>query len=289
MSLCLFLISLHLDWIDLPTNLAVPVSFFHQACLSQIPKSIYFEISEALVCGKRISDPGLRTTLASTGLIHLFVVSGLHLNLLSRCFNFATVAKPLEIPLLFVYALTSGANPPVVRAFLQKVVSLFKLRFEMHWPADITIWHTSFITLILSAQWIHSFSFLLSWSAMLGISLFKRHNILSQHFGIYLVMFPVLSQISSPHPASIFITMILGTLIGSLIFPLAIFSLLIPALSHILDTFWAHVLPLLEHLSRELPNVQSQLHTTRWPSVIYLLLLHFGILLYRYLRPAHEH
>ncbi len=81
-------------------------------------------ISAALIFGVRSGIKGeLRQKFVDAGVVHLFSVSGMHVAILAAILLFFLRVFPLRVryiavvALLGVYTLTTGANPPAVRAF----------------------------------------------------------------------------------------------------------------------------------------------------------------------------
>ena len=68
------------------THLFAP---FHSACLNltQLKDANQESLVQALVCGKNIDSIQLKNTLIQSGLIHVLVVSGSHLNTLNHFLN----------------------------------------------------------------------------------------------------------------------------------------------------------------------------------------------------------
>src|SRR3989344_1101175 len=117
--------------------------------------------------------------LKLVGLIHIVVLSGMNITLLSAVVlnmlvpmigrRYAMIATIIII-LIFVYFV--GIEPPVVRAATMGILSLVGLLFGRKTLALYTLFLTSVILIIIFPEWLKSISFQLSFGATLGIILF---------------------------------------------------------------------------------------------------------------------
>ncbi len=281
-SLVLFLILFNILKLDLHDYFADTVVSLHQLCLGMVPDSEYTEIYEAIGCGKRISNVDLHKILVTTGLVHVFVVSGTHLSFIGNFLKKLRIPTFLEIIILGIYSMATSFNPPVVRAFLSFVIRKVDNRLSLMWTRDMLVWHVSFLCLILFHGWFDSFSFMLSWSAALGISLSGKHkNILVKNTCIYLVMLPVLANISTPHPMVILINAVILPIFGMIFFPLTLLSIIFNFIAPITDIAWSYLLSFLSILSNNIPLFKSDPNFSYITIFFYLITLHLAILAYR--------
>jgi competence protein ComEC len=135
--------------------------------------------AKALFLGDRSDlDRGFRSELVSTGTMHLFAISGLHVGLVLAFFLilFNQLGFPdrpknlLLIGILIFYCILVGANPPAVRATLMACVYLgAKLLMK-----KASIWNTiglaGNVLLLLNPSQIYNIGFQLSFTAVLGLS-----------------------------------------------------------------------------------------------------------------------
>ena len=126
--LLLFLISLHVFQTDARSLFVIPIDYMHHKCLSLLPHTQFPQMYEALVCGKRIEDLDLHSVFVTTGLLHIFVVSGMHLSFLSKLFSIIKIPFILQALLLAMYALATSLHPPVVRAWFSLIIGSVKRR-----------------------------------------------------------------------------------------------------------------------------------------------------------------
>ncbi len=280
LSFLLFLISLYFLQIDAHSLLKTYIASIHGGCLSLLPSSSSPEIYEALVCGKRLDDNDLRHTLASTGLMHIFVVSGMHLSGIHKVLSKIKVPFSLQVILLAFYALATALNPPVVRAWFSLCLRFIKEKFALQWDQTISVWHVSLTALLFFAPWYDSFSFLLSWAASLALALGKNQTLLTKNIIVYVIMAPLLGSISNPHPMSILINTVFLPLFGTIFFPLILLSVVFPPLTFVGDHLWFFLLQCLETLAGEIPLFKPTFYLHTEHGIFYLLFLHFSIFIH---------
>lgn len=180
------------------------------------------EIRQALLCGKKITDPTTHNTLKSYGLLHLVVVSGAHLILLNQ------LLKRLALPFwarwtvntLFVFC--SGFDPPAVRSWMQLLLehrrwkhttlfsALFCLLFFPAWLQSLSLWLSAMASyiLVLSSQKQFSESY---WKNQLWIQ-----------FAFFISFVPLTLTIGGAHPFAIVANLLAASLFGALWIPLAL-------------------------------------------------------------------
>ena len=277
LSLLFFLISLHVFQTDVRSLFVMPIDYMHYKCLSFLPHTQFPQMYEALVCGKRIDDLDLHFVFVTTGLLHIFVVSGMHLSFLSKSFSAMKIPFILQAVLLAMYALATNLNPPVVRAWFSLIIGSVKRRFALHWNHTLSVWYVSFAALLFFSPWYNSFSFLLSWSASLALALSKNKNLLTRNLIVYFVMAPLLGSISHPHPMSIFVNTLFLPLFGIFFFPLTLLSVLISPLVVVVDHAWSLLLQFLSVIAGQLPLFKPESYLNLQQGFFYLLCLHFLI------------
>lgn len=117
--------------------------------------------------------------LKDVGLIHIVVLSGMNITLLSAVIlqmiiplfgrKIATIITIVSI-VLFIFFV--GIDPPIVRAGIMGILSLIGLMYGRKTLALYTLFLTSVICIIVWPDWLTSISFQLSFGATLGIILF---------------------------------------------------------------------------------------------------------------------
>ena len=280
LGLLLFLISFYVFQIDFKDLLTLPIDLLHHKCLSLLPQTQFPQVYEALVCGKRIEDSKLQNMFVTTGLLHIFVVSGMHLSSLRKVLSKIKMPFIFQVILLGVYALGTSLNPPVVRAWFSLILTFIKECFALNWNHTLFVWHVSFMALLFFSNWYNSFSFLLSWSASLALALGRERDLLTKNLIVYLIMAPLLGSMSHPHPISILINTVFLPLFGLFFFPLTLLSVFIPPLVGVVDVSWSFLLYFLNIIAGQLPLFKPEAHFNLQQAFFYLLALHFFICVY---------
>lgn len=117
--------------------------------------------------------------LKEVGLIHIVVLSGMNITMLSAIVLTAlipilgrTIATGITIVIIIVFIGFVGAEAPVVRAGIMGVLALIAILFGRK---TLTLWLlflSAGIMLLVNPSWLTSISFQLSFGATLGIILF---------------------------------------------------------------------------------------------------------------------
>jgi len=119
------------------------------------------------------------TQLKNVGLIHIVVLSGMNITLLTAIimntivsFVGRKLASILTIVIIIAFVHFVGAEAPIVRAAIMGILSLIGLLYGRQTIALYLLFLSGLIMVIVHYQWLTSISFQLSFSATLGIILF---------------------------------------------------------------------------------------------------------------------
>ncbi len=157
----------------------------------------------AIILGDREDLPEeLEDSFIKTGTVHILAISGFNVGIVA--FIFLSLFKVLRVPrklryillifLLIIYALLTGANPPVIRATIMAVVLLFGLLINR----DVDIYNSlglaALIILMINPLQLFDAGFQLSFLCVIFIlyltpkivTLFKRKNWLVNCFAVSL-------------------------------------------------------------------------------------------------------
>jgi predicted membrane metal-binding protein len=226
--------------------------FLHNLCLLQIPNSSTTRATlSALVCGKnfeRLSDTQI---YSSTGLIHLFVVSGSHLILiqkfLTKISSLFTKKWPTTLLMLFLmtYAAMCLFNPPVTRSFIFLFMTIVLHQKHQYWPKHYLLLLAGLLTLCLNYQWVTSLSLQMSWLAALVLEIytekFKSFSFFFRQilfYGLFIVCF---MGLGFPQFSTIVLCVLLTPVLEYILFPFAILTVII----HPLEPLFAGLLSVL--------------------------------------------
>lgn len=230
--------------LDLFISISDLTNSLHSQCLKFTPESFFAEIYEALVCGKNLSSTIFTQDLKNLGIYHIVIVSGAHLIFLSVIIekllsvaNFKNL-KVITIPLLTIYAFTTGAEPPVIRALISILIHEYQERKKLFWNQHEVIFISVLLCLLLCDPWKTSYSLLLSYAASTVITLIDSKNSFLKNLWIYILILPFLLPLSAPSPLSFLSNMILTPIIATVLFPLSFASYFIPYLYILVDQLW---------------------------------------------------
>lgn len=264
------LFSLLTQWVDfdyLFLHWAIPL---HEICRQFSPHGPWRPAYEALVCGASLPASEFSLALQRTSLLHLAIVSGSHLVLLEvillRLLPGRLKLTSVVFLLLTLYALFSGWQPPAVRALASVFIQALSVRHKFFWTPLQTTWLSGLLTASLFPSWIHSFSFLLSWGAALGLSLlptspssfaqsWKTHSI------VFITLFPLLLPLTPPHPLTVLCNWLVGPALGILLFPMSLACFALPFLTPWVDYVWLAVDQVLQIISPFVPEIRWQSNT----------------------------
>lgn len=212
----------------------------HNVCLSFLPSQINHK-SElgALVCAQNFSHLGESNLYITSGLIHLFVVSGSHLIVLESLFRKAKLPDHIILTTLIVYGFACDLNAPVVRCLVAYVLNYLLQRKNIIWPAHFKLLIIGATTLSLNPIWITSLSLQMSWIAafmvMLGKSFFKSTSLLFKQGLIFFGLLPTFVFFQVPSPIIILINLILTPVLEFILFPIALLTFVFHFLSPVFD------------------------------------------------------
>lgn len=142
--------------------------------------------------------------LKEVGLIHLVVLSGSNITLLSSIISSATIRLGKKLSLmvsiagiiLFVWFV--GPEPPVVRAACMAVLTSTALIFGRQYMVLYGLLLSALIIAVIWPSWLTSISFQLSYAATIGLLLFgnishhhkiapeNKHDTLLHQFAVYM-------------------------------------------------------------------------------------------------------
>lgn len=156
--------------IKIKNNIESKIDEFFKEQISSVLKSM-------IIGNKFALDKDVKDNFINTGLIHILVISGLHIGFCCAIFMFAfkllglklNCVYLLTIPALFFYVLLTGANPPAIRAAVMLTCLLVSLMLNREPLIYNALALAAFIILIFNPQSLFTASFQLSFLATIGI------------------------------------------------------------------------------------------------------------------------
>jgi ComEC/Rec2-related protein len=239
-------------YFDLPNKLSTFSLKTQMICQEMLPSMSEERATiGSLICGEKVTDEQNRTLLQSTGLIHIFVVSGAHLLVISEILRFFRVGIFLRAMALLGFALITGLQAPCLRSLISLGVWFFLSRNKFFLTRDQKVLIAGLFTLALFPQWSQSLSLQISWMAALALSFSSAfqdrdqsgvQKALSASFWVYLFLLPLISCLGGLHPMSILWNVTIGSFIAFIFFPLCFFALLnfyfLKLLEILMKPFW---------------------------------------------------
>ena len=169
-----------------------------------------FSILKSMLVGEKSAiDSDIKDDFINSGLIHILVISGLHIGFVVAIFLFVfrLLNLPLKavylltIPAIFFYAILTGSNPPAIRATIMASCILLSFVLDRESLIYNSICLAALIILVYNPQYLFTASMQLSFIATIGIiyfypKLYKpfskiQNNILKYVIGIFLVTLSV--------------------------------------------------------------------------------------------------
>jgi competence protein ComEC len=135
-------------------------------------------ILKSLVIGDKTSlDQKIKSSFSDSGVIHILVVSGLHVGFASVIILFIlrlfciplNKASLISIPFIFFYAVSTGANAPAMRSAIMLACIFVSLSLDREPLIYNSIALSALIILIFKPQDLFLASFQMSYLATLGI------------------------------------------------------------------------------------------------------------------------
>jgi competence protein ComEC len=291
LSLTLAALSWQFHW---PENLLQISLTLNARCLQVLPQNLEnLKSLEALVCGKNIENLELKHLLIQTSLIHIFIVSGSHFLFLHKIF--AAILRPrwLSFLLLGIYALTTLCQPPAIRSLIFLLLVELSRRFKFFTASAPLILASALLTLALFPAWLASRSMLMSLLAALVIAVCnefwgrQRHSwpaVFATQGAVYVVMGVCLWGFSNLHPLGILLNILLAPLIGLVLFPTGLLTVVLPFCGFIFDELMNGLIYVLSRTQEvlTLPSLASPVGLTwQWGLFLGLLVGSYRILIQR--------
>lgn len=249
----------------------------HNFCLSFSKTGPYEALYQSLSCGTKLSS-NLYPLFANSGLIHLIIISGLHIALMYRAFNYIQLklfpfskktATSFSLLFLLLYTFMLNLSAPALRAYFFQIIKLINKYYKFHWSPSYLILISVLLSLLFKPSLWASLSLLLSWTALLVIYFLQQaltHPLIPPAYTkpiikkiiqstlLYLFLLPFLSQFNNIHPFSIFIQLLFTPLLLFLLIPLSILKYFLLSNVFFIDYLWKIFFTLLQPLQNLLTN-----------------------------------
>ncbi|MDR0956431.1 MAG: ComEC family competence protein [Endomicrobium sp.] len=146
-------------------------------------KKPYSGILKSLIIGDKSSlTTEVRNSFSDSGVMHVLVVSGLHVGFIGiivlfilKLFGFSFKKASLSgIPFIFFYVIATGANPPALRAAIMFACIVVSLCFDREPLIYNSLALSALIILVFQPQQLFTASFQMSYGATIGITCFYK-------------------------------------------------------------------------------------------------------------------
>lgn len=212
--------------------LSQPISIYlHSLCLKNLPSSSHKEDLAALVCGDSYDQLAFSDFYKSTGLIHLFVVSGSHFVILNGLLMKLLPFKKKEIFILsglIIYSSICLNTPPAVRGVIALLIQFTLDKVNLKWPKHTQLLIVGLLCLSLNYTWSTSLSLQMSWLTSLVLIVFENVSGYSKAFKRQLCLFFLMTFcfaiMGQPQLISTLTAVLFTPLLDSFLFPLALIS-----------------------------------------------------------------
>lgn len=260
----------------------------HHFCLDLLPTNPQTEQAlKALVCGHNFESHEASKLYLSSGLIHLFVVSGSHLVLAEKVLSSFFKIWPFKysstliICCLLVFCIVCELNPPVVRSFLGICLGLYLAREHRHWPRDYTILITGLICVSLKPEWAMSLGLQMSWLAALAIHIneriFSARPKLLHQLTFYILFIFSLSCLGFPAFTALLTSFFFSPVLEFVLLPLAFLTIPFPALDAVFEKLILALNFVLAHMELSTSLVLTGVQETLIINWFVILSLHLAL------------
>lgn len=146
-------------------------------------KKPYADILKSLIIGDKSSlTQGVKNDFINSGVMHILVVSGLHVGFISIIVLFILKltglplkkASILSIPIIFFYVIIVGSNPPALRAAIMLSCIFISLALNREPLIYNSLALSALIIVIFEPQQLFTASFQMSYGATIGIACFYK-------------------------------------------------------------------------------------------------------------------
>jgi len=258
------------------------VELAHNFCVEQIPTaSNSIPELKALVCAENFSNLQDSNLYISSGLIHLFVVSGAHLLFIEKSLqNFnggRKIAFGFIFTVLFAYSLMCAMNPPVTRCLISIALSHYLFQKNIRWPPHFYVFCSGIITLIINPLWVDSLSLQMSWLAAFTVSYASdvfKHSAFLRQFIFFFLLYPAVMWFQIVSPGIILANVFLGPALEFILFPAALLTWavhpLVPGFDFLMSCFKALLSALEFSYHPRTETAPPQLPYLNWALLLFL-------------------
>ncbi len=232
-----------------------------------------------LLLGISSLDDNVISSASNLGIIHLFVISGLHINIIKKgidkflsLFNIPEEINLVIIDLiLIIYLFISSFSIAIIRVVLISVIeSIFEIRGKRYYKIDI-LSITLIISLIINPFSIFELGFYLTYISTLVIMLSKDKNSVLVTLSVLSFSIPFLFYFNNSISLLIIpFTLVFGVIFTYLLIPFTYLILFIP----LLDSIYSFMVDGLSNLLLFLNNINVTFsYSVNSPYILFVIIL----------------
>jgi len=257
-------------------------SKLHNSCQQQAHKNKAHKSEvAAIVCGAPIKKTKAKNLFTTNGLIHIFVVSGAHLNFYKKVLRLILPlwsAKFIINIFLLLYTLTCMFSAPILRAFIQQMSSDLNQITKLNLDTYTVLLLTAALAVIIVPSYLKTISLPMSWVAALCMG---QKKCVAKTLVVFLCLFPILLTFTEPSPLSAFSSFFISGAISIFILPLNLLVFIFPYLSFLSDIFYDFLYQALELTSNSISINHSSrsLFSSSYVCWVYALTLNLALIL----------
>jgi ComEC/Rec2-related protein len=219
----------------LPRILAHASSISQSFCTKQIHNDLEnSEIIEAYLCGDDLSEGPIKEIFIKLSLYHLVVISASHLSFLTSVLQIFNIQKKWVVAAtLIAFGILTGLQPPIVRALIIILLSIYSNFFRLQWRNHWQIIFSLLIAVSLFPKWIDSQSLLLSMGTGLALCFaqFSKSTWLKA-LTTYIILLPLLTGWAQLHPIGILFNLFLAPILVGILWLFSGIWLLFPVFAN---------------------------------------------------------
>lgn len=159
----------------------IPTPSVFTAVVNQYLTEPHASLLNGIIFGTPLkTDPQFYDAVRRVGLLHLVVLSGMNITILCSLIGVLTSSLPKKLSILLsiagvvLFTFFVGPQPPIVRAALMGILSLFAILTGRKAVPLYVLFVSLILFLIFSPQSLEGISFQLSYAATLGLILFSK-------------------------------------------------------------------------------------------------------------------
>lgn len=230
---------------DLPAKLTELAKPLHHFCLQSLPQQVEnLQSLEALVCGKNMQEIELQHLLVQSSLIHIFIVSGSHFLFLHKILAKLPITRICPLLPLSMYALVTLCQAPALRSLIFLLLLEIFEHYKLRTSSVISTFLSGLFCVALFPDWVWSRSLQMSLMAALVLNIASEMSgekkaslpaLFLTQSALFLAMGFCVWGFGNLHPLSILLNLLVAPLIGGILFPLALGTLIFPPLGGVFD------------------------------------------------------